>query len=290
VTAADIVARIRRELKAPQAELPMEGFCSGDPNAAVDSAVVCFAPSVEVIERCVAEKKRFIISREHPYYLHDWSPEQPQSENWSATLPKAEENDAAVNKKKALLKDNGIIVYRLCSAWDKARPTAQAAALANALGLRAQPSPAAAGAEAVYADVPATTLDRLAHMASARLNSPALRVAGDPNLPVSRIAVMHGLVGTLSLAKALRDPSASAVIVGETCEWEATPYFQDVMATGRRIGMLLVGYESSEDPGCADVAHWIQSVVPGLTAVWWKDSDPLWIPWPGAAAKEGARS
>jgi putative NIF3 family GTP cyclohydrolase 1 type 2 len=287
MTAADIAARIRSALKAPSEDQPTEGFCAGNPATAVDSVVVCFSPTVAVVNRCVAEKKQFIISREHPFYLHGWSPAQPQSENWSARLPQAQKDDDATSRKRALLDEHGIVVYRLFSAWDAAKPSAQAAAFARALQLQPEPSRAGTEAETVYANLPRTTLEQLAARTAIQLNAPALRVTGDPNLHVSRAAVMHGLTGVLSLAKAIRDPKVDAVILGETCEWEATPYFMDVIASGRRVGMILAGYESSEDPGGAEVARWLQSSIPGLSAVWWKDSEPCWIPWP---AKQGAAS
>jgi hypothetical protein len=58
----------------------------------------------------------------------------------------------------------------------------------------------------------------------------------------------------------------------------AISYFQDVIASGRKIAMLVVGYGPSENPGVAEMARWMRSVLPDLTVDWWPVTDPSWIP------------
>jgi 3-oxoacid CoA-transferase B subunit len=58
----------------------------------------------------------------------------------------------------------------------------------------------------------------------------------------------------------------------------AIGYFQDVIGFGRRIAMLAVGYGPSEEPGGAEVARWMRTVLPDLTIDWWPVPDPSWIP------------
>jgi hypothetical protein len=54
----------------PMSTAMYEGPCAGNTQSHVTGIVVCCAPTVELLRREVSEKRNFIISREHPFYLH----------------------------------------------------------------------------------------------------------------------------------------------------------------------------------------------------------------------------
>jgi hypothetical protein len=171
----------------------------------------------------------------------------------------------------------------MSTAWDNFRPQAQSTALAQALGLRpiaAQPDLRSRG---VICDTPRTPLTALAQTAYTKLKVRAPRIVGDPEATVTRVAVLAGETDPKrGLARLIADPKVDGVIAGAGGVIDevdgAIGYFQDVVASGRRIAMLAVGYHPSEEPGGAEVARWMRTVLPDLSIDWWPVPDASWIP------------
>jgi hypothetical protein len=59
-------------------------------------------------------------------------------------------------------------------------------------------------------------------------------------------------------------------------EWEAAPYFQDLIAAGKAKGLVLVGNEASEEPGCGEMAAWIKTFVTEVPVEWIPAGEPFW--------------
>ena len=63
---------------------------------------------------------------------------------------------------------------------------------------------------------------------------------------MARVALTHGYFLVSDLEKVLEGPPVDVVIGGEACEWEAGPYFMDLIASGQKKGMILLGSQVSE--------------------------------------------
>jgi hypothetical protein len=85
-----------------------------------------------------------------------------------------------------------------------------------------------------------------------------------------------------ALSQLLADRSIDGLIAGAGGVVDevdgAISWFQDLMATGRRIAALATGYGPSQDPGCEDLARFVKTVFPDLSVDWWPVHDPSWIP------------
>jgi hypothetical protein len=106
---------------------------------------------------------------------------------------------------------------------------------------------------------------------------------GDPRAILTRVAVLAGEADPkLGLAALIADPKIDGVIAGAGGVIDevdgAIGYFQDVVASGRKIAMLAVGYGPSEQPGVAEVVRWMRTVLPDQSIDWWQVTDPAWIP------------
>jgi putative NIF3 family GTP cyclohydrolase 1 type 2 len=257
-----------------------EGLCAGDPNIEVTRGVVCYAPTLEHLRRAIAEQRNLLICREHPFFLHGGVNYTYDTEG----LETAIKNDPVVEAKSNLIAANKLMVYRFGAAWDQFRPQAQSSALARALGLGPAVRPPADRSRAVVCDLPGeTSLLALAQSAVDRLKCRSPRTVGDFHAKVNRVGVIAGETDPKeALGKVLSDSKIDGVIAGAGGVIDevdgAISYFRDVMATGRRIALLAVGYGPSEDPGVHDMAKWMQGVLPDLQLEWWPTSDPSWIP------------
>ncbi len=256
-----------------------EGHCAGDTQTPVRGVAVCYAPTLDILRRATAEQKNFIVSREHPFFLHGGFSYAYATGGLEAAL----KDDPVVKAKRDLITAGKLMVYRIGAAWDQFRPKAQSTALAEALGLKPLPAPASDRARGVVCDVPRTTLQSLAQTAASSLKAVTPRVVGDPKSVVTRVAVLAGETDpSPGLARLLADPKIDGVIAGAGGIVDevdgAVSYFQDVIASGRKISMLAIGYGPSQDPGMAEVARWMKGVLPGMPIEYWPVYDPAWIP------------
>ncbi len=130
-----------------------EGLCAGDPNTEVSGAVVCYAPTVDFLQRVADEQRNLPICREHPFFLHG-------GVNYSYTsegLEAATKDDPVVTAKRNFIASHKLMVYRYGAAWDQFRPHAQSAALAKALGLEPIDWPAGNRSRAVVCNLASKT-------------------------------------------------------------------------------------------------------------------------------------
>ena len=256
-----------------------EGFCAGDKHAPLRRVVVCYAPTLDVLRRAAGEGNTLIVTREHPFYMHGGLNYPYLTEGLEAAL----RDDPVVAAKREIIAASKLLVYRMSTAWDNFRPQAQSTALAQAMGLTPitpQPMPRSRG---VICDCPRTTLTALAQTAYEKLKARSPRIVGDPKATVTRVAVQSGETDPKrGLADLIADPKIDGVIAGAGGVIDevdgAIGYFQDVIGSGRRIAMLAVGYGPSEEPGGAEVARWMRTVLPDLTIEWWPVPDASWIP------------
>jgi putative NIF3 family GTP cyclohydrolase 1 type 2 len=266
----------------PMTTARYEGFCAGDPNMEVTGAAVCYAPTVEFLRRAAREQRNLVISREHPFFLHGGVNYSYTTEGLEAAL----QGDPVVEAKRDFIAAHKFMVYRYGAAWDQFRPDAQSAALARALDLTPLARPSSDRSRGVVCDLHhESLLLELAQTAVDKLKCRSPRTVGNSHSRVNRVAVVAGETDPKeSLARLLADPKIDGLIAGAGGTIDevdgAISYFRDLIATGRKIALLAVGYGPSQDPGVGEMTQWMQSVLPSLNIEWWPTSDPSWIPRP----------
>jgi putative NIF3 family GTP cyclohydrolase 1 type 2 len=258
MTSWELVNRIHSMLGERHKDAMYEGILTGSDDDAVSGILVANEPSVDAIRLAIATGKNCILCREHPFYLF--------GEYLAAGLADALADDPVLRAKRQLIEDNHLIIIRLAALWDAARPKWFSSALAEELGW--QPEAGAPGDQwtAAFCSIPRTTLRDLAEHASTRLGAKMLRMLGDANQPLTRVAVIHGFsYPTLVLSHALQDPAVDCILTGATPEVDhCTTYIRDAITAGRRVSLVQVGYEISDHPGAVEVAKWLKTVLPGM--------------------------
>lgn len=266
-------------LGSPMSTAMYEGLCAGNAQWTVNAAVVCYAPTLEVLRRAALEKRTFIVSREHPYFLHGGLNYGYATGGLEAAL----KDDPVVKAKREVVETNQLMVYRFGAAWDNFNPSAQSVALARAMGFKPIETQSQERSRGVLCDIPPSTLAALAQKAADRLKTRSPRIVGNPVHSVRRLAVLAGESDPKrGLAQLLSDPQVDGILTGAGGIIDevdgAIAYFRDLIASGRRIAMLAVGYGPSQDPGCEDMAKWLRSALPNIDVAWWPATDPAWIP------------
>lgn len=258
MTCWELIDRIHWMLGERHKDAAYEGLITGTDEDTVSGILVANEPSVDAIRLAVATGKNCILCREHPFYLY--------GEYLSVGLADALADDPVFKAKQQLIEDHHLLIIRLASLWDTARPKWFSSALARELGWQPEEGKPGDQWTTVYCNIPKTTLSDLAHFSSARLQAKTLRMVGHPGQPISRVAVIHGFAfPTLVLNHALQDRAVDCIVTGNTPEVDhCTTYIRDAITAGRRISLVQVGYEESDYPGAVELARWLKSILPGM--------------------------
>lgn len=281
ITAQQVMDRVKEHLGVPWKNSTVDVLHAGKADATVTGVVTTFAPSLEVLKRAVASNRNFIITREVPF----WTP---------AAAPGFTGNGRGGPNKEALAKNptyrlkqefvakNNLTIWRLAENWNARKESAQMIGLAKALGWDKAYNPSKGTPWALgggYFTIPPSTLKETAIAIKAKLKMKSMRIIGDPATRVSKATLWPGFYKVPDLEKQLTEPGVDLMLIGEPVEWEASPYFADLVSSGQKKGMIVLGNEVSEEPGCGEMAAWLKTFVSEVPVEWIPAGEPSWMPY-----------
>ena len=256
MTAQETVARIQQRLleqgiawRAPT----VDTFKAGDPNTPVKGIATTGMATFAVLRRAASAGRNFVITHEPTFYNH-------QDETASF------ERDATYQAKQRFIRANQMIVWRFHDHAHMLRPDPLVAGSARMLGWTSYASPTE---PRIYV-LPPTTLGALAADVTRRLQGAAIRVAGDPEMKVSRVALGPGY-GVPPLTSAV-----DLAVGGEASESGGNAeYLADAAAGGQAKGVILLGHMLSEDFGMREVAEWLGGFMTDVPIEWVSAGEPF---------------
>jgi putative NIF3 family GTP cyclohydrolase 1 type 2 len=256
VTAQEIVARIQQKLAADgiawRAQT-VDTFKAGRADAAVRGIATTGMATFDVLRRASAAGRNFVITHEPTFYNH---------QDQTAAL----EGDATYQSKLRFIEGQGLVVWRFHDHAHALRPDPLVAGSVRVLGWAQYASP---GERGVYV-LPPTTLKALAADVARRVNGRAVRVCGDPDMKVTRVALGPGY-GVPSLTQAV-----DVSIGGEAPESGGhAEYALDAQALGHPRGVILLGHMMSEDWGMREVAEWLRGFITDVPIDWIAAGEPF---------------
>jgi putative NIF3 family GTP cyclohydrolase 1 type 2 len=294
ITAQAIVHQIQLKLGPGWKDTPVDTFLAGEPDNEVKGVVTTFAPSLEVLRKAVASGKNMIISRESPFWARAAAQARPGT---GGTGPGGERgggpgrgpsqqsmnNDPVYRMKRDYIASNNLIVYRFFDNWNARQPDAQLQGLAKALGWEKSYKPSGGqpwGTNNGFFAIPPATLRETAQSIKKTLKMKSIRVGGDPEIRVTKAALSHGMYWLADLQKLLPEPGVDLVVVGEP-QWEneLSLYNFDLHAAGQKKGMIVLGQQVSEEPGCGEMAIWLKSFISEVPVEWIPAGEPAWMPY-----------
>lgn len=272
LTAQQIIERIQKNIGVSWK--PTDTLHAGHPDTKITGIATTFAPSLDVLRKAAASGKNLIISRESPFWNRGAA---VAGYSGAGAAPKGDDmqRNATFQFKNEFIQKNNLAVFRLFDNWNARKPDAQAEGLAKALGWEKARKP---GAAVPMYSVASTTLQDLAKAIRARLNNKGIRVIGNPQTRVANVALTHGFLLVPELQQVLKTPNVDCIIAGEPVEWESGPYFHDLVASGEKKGMIVIGHLASEEPGCGEMAAWLKTIVTEVPVEFIPAGDPFWVP------------
>jgi putative NIF3 family GTP cyclohydrolase 1 type 2 len=273
VTAQEVADRIRKNIGVGWKPDTVDTFKAGDPSTVVTRIATTSLPSLDVLNRAVNAGANLIITCEPTFYSKADTPTPPVRRPFgqpTAPLP-APSPDPVFSAKDAFLKKHNLVIFRLSDHWRLRTPDAFAQGLADALGW------STLAGDPKHISIPETSLEALvAHTKNALQSRGGLRVVGDPQLRVRRLALLPG--STPIDASIATLPGVDAIIAGEVREWESVEYVRDTNDLGGKKALILTGRIVSEDPGMQLCAQWLKTIVPEVPSTWISAGDPYWRP------------
>ena len=254
-TAQQVIDAIIKANGAPLEPDTVDTIKGGDPNTPVTGIVTTFMDTFDVLQKAVAAGDNLVITHEPTLYNH------PDSRT---LFP----NDPVVAAKLAYIEQHHLVVWRFHDLWHARQPDGIMEGMVRQLGWESYRQSALNDSGTRFR-LPATTVSALAADLRARLNSPVVRVIGDPAAPITGVALLPGAAGLSKQVALMERDDVQALIVGEAPEWEAVEYARDATAEahtgkGKPKALIVLGHEPSEEAGMQNCAVWLKTVLPGM--------------------------
>jgi len=259
-TAREVVTAIQSHVGVPWQKETVDTFKAGNPDTPVTGIAVTMMATLDVLERASAKGLNFVITHEPTFYAHLDTPEG---------MP---ENDPVWAEKRAFIEKHGMVVWRFHDHWHMRKPDGIAAGTVHALGWEKYQSP-----ENQYLFVlPETTLKKLAEEVAKKLGSPVVRVVGEAEMKVTKVALSPGAAGFEAETHALESEKVEVLLVGETREWETVEYAADASTEGRKKALIVIGHIPSEQPGMEECTRWLKGFVKDVPVEFVGAKQPFW--------------
>lgn len=258
--------------------LPYDKTCdhlmTGNPHQEVSRIVSTFMATVGVIRKAAELGANLIITHEPTWFTG------ADDTAWLA-------GDEVYERKLAMIREAGIAIWRFHdhmhmdpndgifrgfseeTGWDR-------------YGMAEEECPAFPGGKHFkgFYQMPETTLGSLTDFLKQRLNLPTIRLIGDPEMPVKRVALMPG-GGSLGLGSEsmpmdwLRKYNLDVMLCGEVTEWTLPAYVRDAYQLGMAKAIIILGHERSEAWGMKHLGAWMKSITGDIPVTYVESGEPF---------------
>lgn len=261
ITAGEVIDRIKKNVGIPWREQTVDRIIAGSPDTPVKGIATTMMATLDVVQRAVAAGRNLVITHEPTFYSH------PDTVDQIA-------NDATYQFKLDFMRRNNMVSFHFHDHWHGHKPDGIAAGMARELGWEKNVDPQNPRLF-TFAPVP---LVRFARDMESRLKIRTMRVVGDPQMPVTRAVASWGYVSQFPGIPLLARPDIDVLIVGETREWEVVEYAQDMITSGKKKALILLGHVVSEQAGMKYCAEWLKTFVSEVPIEFIPAAEPFWTP------------
>lgn len=245
LSAGDVVALIQKNVGVAWKQETVDTFKAGSPQTPVRGIAVTMMATMDVLERASQQGLNMVITHEPTFYAHLDTPAG------------IDESDPVWKAKRDFIEKHGMVVWRFHDHWHMRTPDGIESGMVHALGWENFQSK-----DNQYLFVmPQTTVEQLAEEVRRKLDSPVVRLVGDPEMNVTKIALSPGAAGEAREVKALERDDVEVLLVGETREWETVEYAADAATQGRKKALIVIGHVPSEQAGMEECTRWLKGFV-----------------------------
>jgi putative NIF3 family GTP cyclohydrolase 1 type 2 len=256
LTAGEVVERIRKAVAVPWRAETVDTFKAGSAATPVTGIATTFMATLEVLQRSAASGMNMVITHEPTFYAHD--------DGYKDLA-----GDSTLEAKLQFIEKHQMAVFRFHDHWHARRPDGVREGMLVALRWKEYAQP-----DSRILELPLITLGDLAKSIKEKLKIRAIRVVGEPHLPVSKVALNPGYANFRGGVRGLNN--ADVLVIGEAREWEVYEYAQDMIAAGKKKGLIILGHAVSEEAGMEECARWLKPIVPEVKVAHVPAGEPFW--------------
>lgn len=262
------IGRIIEEYAPPSEGAPGDelGLIIGSAEAEVTGVGTCWSPTLAVLKRAAELGLNLVIAHEPLIWWAAAGRDREQSVAWfeedklTAKVPN--------QKRWAAVYRHGLTVYRYHSNWDVAPKYGMQDTIARLLGLGEKQGGHKWGPIHV---IEPTTVGELAERGCRALGVGPVRVVGDPERLVTRVAITHGGFGQMfTFAEVAMRGGAEVAIFGEMLDYTIR-YCVEV-----DLSAIEFGHYATEHPAMAAMAEFLREQLPADIPVHALESGEPW--------------
>jgi putative NIF3 family GTP cyclohydrolase 1 type 2 len=261
-TAAEIIARIQKETKVPWNGQTVDVFKTGDPKTPVTGIVTTMFATMDILKQAVAGGCNLIITHEPTFYNH--------LDDTAALV--GTHNPVYVEKRK-YIEDHNLVIWRFHDHIHMMNPDEIIAGVVHRLGWeKYEVKPGIS-----YFVMPETSVRDLAATVKKSLGISMLRVIGDPDFKITKVAFAPGAPGSEVQIAALVRKDVEVLLIGESREWETIEYARDAVEQGKHKAMIILGHVPSEEAGMEECARWLKTFIKDIPVNYIQTPEPYWV-------------
>ena len=261
MTAAQLMQRVIDATGATPPAQTVDTLKAGDPNTLVTGIATTFMDTYAVLEQAVKDNKNLIITHEPTFYNH-------------LDDQQALTGDPVYQQKLNYVRDHHLVVWRFHDTWHLRQPDGVLTGVVAQFGWERFQNPS----QPHLFTLPPTTVGAIASELQRRTGARAIRIVGDPQMPVTGVALYPGASGEEKQIRALQQDGVQLLVAGEAREWETVPYVQDAVQEGRQKALILLGHEVSEEAGMQECARWLRTLFPKIPVSFIPTGEPFQLP------------
>jgi putative NIF3 family GTP cyclohydrolase 1 type 2 len=261
LTAGQVIDRIKAHVGVPWREKTVDRIIAGDPNTPVRGIATTMMGTLDAFKAAAAAGHNMVITHEPTFWSHQDDVSQLQQ-------------DPLYLKKLDFLHRNNMVSFHFHDHWHALKPFD---GIAVGMMRQLQWTPYVDAENPRKFTLPRTTLLDLSRDMAAKLHDRTLRIVGDPRLPVSTVLASWGYVSQFPGIPQVEGPE-DVFVCGETREWEVVEYAQDLIASGRKKALIMLGHVLSEQWGMKYCAEWLKGFVTEVPVEFLPIIEPFWNP------------
>lgn len=262
LTASQIIEHIRKETKVPWSGQTVDVFKAGNPETPVTGIVTTMFASMDILRQAVSQKCNLIITHEPTFYNH-----------MDDTTALADNHNPVYEEKIKYIEDHNLVIWRFHDHIHRMNPDEIIAGVVHRLGWEKYQINTAIP----YFVMPETSVEELAASVKKSLGISMLRVIGNPDFRVTKIAFAPGAPGSEMQMNALAREDVEVLLIGESREWETIEYARDAAEQGKQKALIILGHVPSEEAGMEECARWLKTFIGDVPVSYIQTPEPFWV-------------
>ncbi len=260
-----------------------DGIKCGDPSVECRGIVSALVPTVDVIRKTIDLGYNFLYVHEPTYYL------TPDFSDWRADF------DCEIyEKKKTLMEDNGIVVYRDHDHMHAHRPDSIFTGVIKYMGwedyLKAGGEKVPFGYLIEFPE-PRSVRD-INNEFITKIGMNGTRFVGDPDSMIKKIALVGHIYPEAFIPSTMKDgyytdysteiirvlqaENIDAILPGEIIEWNLLSYIRDANSFGKNMAVFNIGHFNWEQLGARYAVDWLSEITENKVPVKYIPTGDIW--------------